>query len=125
MNLLANRVRQIKPSFTLDMVTRASELKSQGEDVINFSAGQPDFNTPENIRNAAWGGYPLNQDWDQFYSGQVEIANKNYETNNVFFDTFVCVRDLVAIGVIYPIPKDPSKIPPEQMSIMKKLMQPK
>ena len=53
MNLLANRVKQIKPSFTLDMVTRASELKNQGEDVINFSAGQPDFNTPENIRNAA------------------------------------------------------------------------
>ena len=53
MNLLANRVKQIKPSFTLDMVTRASELKNKGEDVINFSAGQPDFNTPENIRNAA------------------------------------------------------------------------
>ena len=53
MNLLANRVKQIKPSFTLDMVTRASDLKNQGEDVINFSAGQPDFNTPENIRKAA------------------------------------------------------------------------
>ena len=53
MNLLAKRVKQIKPSFTLDMVTRAAELKNQGKDVINFSAGQPDFNTPENIRNAA------------------------------------------------------------------------
>ena len=53
MNLLAKRVKQIKPSFTLDMVTRAAELRNQGEDVINFSAGQPDFNTPENIRNAA------------------------------------------------------------------------
>ena len=53
MNLLAKRVKQIKPSFTLDMVTRAAELKNQGKDVINFSAGQPDFNTPENIRKAA------------------------------------------------------------------------
>ena len=53
MNLLANRVKKIKPSFTLDMVTRAAELRNQGEDVINFSAGQPDFNTPENIRKAA------------------------------------------------------------------------
>ena len=53
MNLLAKRVKQIKTSFTLDMVTRAAELKNQGEDVINFSAGQPDFNTPENIRKAA------------------------------------------------------------------------
>ena len=53
MNLLAKRVKQIKPSFTLDMVSRAAELRNQGEDVINFSAGQPDFNTPENIRKAA------------------------------------------------------------------------
>ena len=53
MTLLANRVEQIKPSFTLDMVTRAAELKAQGIDVINFSAGQPDFNTPDNILKVA------------------------------------------------------------------------
>ena len=53
MDLLANRVKQIKPSFTLDMVTRAAELKAQGIDVINFSAGQPDFNTPDNIIKVA------------------------------------------------------------------------
>ena len=53
MTLLANRVEQIKPSFTLDMVTRAAELKNQGIDVINFSAGQPDFNTPDNIIKVA------------------------------------------------------------------------
>ena len=53
MDLLANRVKQIKPSFTLDMVTRATELKAQGIDVINFSAGQPDFNTPDNIIKVA------------------------------------------------------------------------
>jgi aspartate aminotransferase len=53
MTLLANRVEQIKPSFTLDMVTRAAELKAQGIDIINFSAGQPDFNTPDNIIKVA------------------------------------------------------------------------
>ena len=53
MTLLANRVEQIKPSFTLDMVTRAAELKAQGIAVINFSAGQPDFNTPDNIIKVA------------------------------------------------------------------------
>ena len=53
MTLLANRDEQIKPSFTLDMVTRAAELKAQGIDVINFSAGQPDFNTPDNIIKVA------------------------------------------------------------------------
>ena len=53
MTVFANRVKRVKPSFTLEMTSRAAELKAQGVDVINFSAGQPDFNTPKNIRNAA------------------------------------------------------------------------
>ena len=53
MTSFANRVHRVKPSFTLEMTSRAAELRAQGLDVINFSAGQPDFNTPENIRNAA------------------------------------------------------------------------
>ena len=53
MTSFANRVHRVKPSFTLEMTSRAAELRAQGVDVINFSAGQPDFNTPENIRNAA------------------------------------------------------------------------
>jgi aspartate aminotransferase len=50
---LAERVQRVKPSFTLEMTSRAAELKSQGVDVINFSAGEPDFNTPLHIREAA------------------------------------------------------------------------
>ena len=53
MTVLADRVERVKPSFTLEMTSRAAELISQGIDVINFSAGQPDFNTPKNIRDAA------------------------------------------------------------------------
>ena len=53
MTILAKRVEQIKPSFTLEMVSRAADLKSKGVDLINFSAGQPDFNTPKNIIDAA------------------------------------------------------------------------
>ena len=53
MTNFSDRVRRVKPSFTLEMTSRAAELRAQGVDVINFSAGQPDFNTPENIRNAA------------------------------------------------------------------------
>ena len=49
----ADRVDKVKPSFTLEMTSRAAELKHQGYNVVNFSAGQPDFNTPENIINAA------------------------------------------------------------------------
>ena len=53
MTVLADRVERVKPSFTLEMTSRAAELVSQGVDVIDFSAGQPDFNTPLNIRKAA------------------------------------------------------------------------
>jgi len=48
----ASRVAKIQPSLTLEMATRATELKEQGEDVINFSVGEPDFNTPTHIREA-------------------------------------------------------------------------
>ena len=51
--IFADRVKKIKPSFTLEMTSRAAELKHAGYDVINFSAGQPDFNTPDNIIGAA------------------------------------------------------------------------
>ena len=50
---LADRVNKVKPSFTLEMTSRAAELTYAGHDVINFSAGQPDFNTPDNIISAA------------------------------------------------------------------------
>ena len=46
-------VEKIKPSFTLQMTSRAAELRAQGEDVINFGVGEPDFNTPNYIKNAA------------------------------------------------------------------------
>ena len=45
----SNLVEKIKPSFTLQMTARAAELRAQGEDVINFGVGEPDFNTPDHI----------------------------------------------------------------------------
>ena len=54
---LADRVNKVRPYFTLEMTSRAAELKYAGHDVINFSAGQPDFNTPENIISAAKTAY--------------------------------------------------------------------
>jgi len=46
---LANRVHKVQPSFTLQMATRAAEMRAEGIDVINFSVGEPDFNTPSHI----------------------------------------------------------------------------
>ena len=50
---LSNRVKRVKPSFTLQMATKAAEMRDEGIDVINFSVGEPDFNTPEHIIDAA------------------------------------------------------------------------
>src|SRR4051794_56459 len=50
---LADRTSLIKPSVTLAIAAQAGMLRSQGIDVINFSAGEPDFDTPERIKTAA------------------------------------------------------------------------
>jgi aspartate aminotransferase len=50
---LATRVAQIKPSETLAITAKANALKAEGRDVISFGAGEPDFDTPANIKQAA------------------------------------------------------------------------
>ena len=49
---LADRVHKVQPSFTLQMATVAAEMRAEGVDVINFSVGEPDFNTPPHIIRA-------------------------------------------------------------------------
>ncbi|MBS4203153.1 pyridoxal phosphate-dependent aminotransferase [Bacillus sp. FJAT-49754] len=51
---LANRVGALTPSSTLAITAKAKELKSQGLDIIGLGAGEPDFNTPANIIEAAY-----------------------------------------------------------------------
>jgi aspartate aminotransferase len=53
MTLLANRLTRISPSPTLAMSARAAELKAQGQNIINLSTGEPDFDTPDHIKQAA------------------------------------------------------------------------
>ena len=50
---LATRVAKIKPSETLAITAKANALKAEGRDVISFGAGEPDFDTPANIKQAA------------------------------------------------------------------------
>ncbi len=49
---IANRAKAIKPSPTLSVSTKATELKNKGIDVINFGVGEPDFDTPDYIKQA-------------------------------------------------------------------------
>lgn len=51
--LLSQRVGRIKPSPTLAVTAKAAELKAQGKDVLSLGAGEPDFDTPEHIKDAA------------------------------------------------------------------------
>ncbi|MBU3215493.1 pyridoxal phosphate-dependent aminotransferase [Clostridium estertheticum] len=51
--IFSKKAEQISPSVTLDITSRAKEMKADGIDVIIFGAGEPDFDTPKNIQNAA------------------------------------------------------------------------
>ena len=53
MNILSNRILNMAESETLAMTAKARELKAQGKDVISLSIGEPDFNTPEIVKEAA------------------------------------------------------------------------
>jgi aspartate aminotransferase len=51
--MVSERARAINPSLTLSITATAKRLKSEGKDVVNFGAGEPDFPTPQNIKMAA------------------------------------------------------------------------
>jgi aspartate aminotransferase len=50
---LSNSIKRIKPSATMAVTQKARELKAAGKDIIGLGAGEPDFDTPENIKKAA------------------------------------------------------------------------
>ena len=53
MSIVSNNLKKIKPSPTLAVTQKARELKAAGKDVIGLGAGEPDFDTPDNIKQAA------------------------------------------------------------------------
>ena len=53
MSIVSNNLKRIKPSPTLAVTQKARELKAAGKDVISLGAGEPDFDTPDNIKQAA------------------------------------------------------------------------
>ncbi len=53
MSIVSNSLKRIKPSPTIAVTTKAREMKAAGKDVIGLGAGEPDFDTPDNIKEAA------------------------------------------------------------------------
>ena len=53
MSIVSNNLKRIKPSPTMAVTQKAKELKASGKDIIGLGAGEPDFDTPDNIKQAA------------------------------------------------------------------------
>ena len=87
---IAQRVNKINPSFTLQMATKAADMRSRGVDVINFSVGEPDFNTPKHIRDAA--KEALDQGYTKYTAGpgmielRQAICEKLKRENKISYD---------------------------------------
>jgi len=63
-NTLSDRLNKLSPSATLAMSQKSSELKAQGIDIINMSVGEPDYNTPDHIKEA--GKKAIDENWTRY-----------------------------------------------------------
>ncbi len=93
-NLISKRLELIKPSPTLVVTAKAKALKAEGKDVIGLGAGEPDFDTPENVKQAAYDAiksgktkYTPVDGIPELKEAIVKKFNKenrlNYELNNI------------------------------------------
>ena len=51
MSIVSNSLKRIKPSPTIAVTSKAREMRAAGKDVIGLGAGEPDFDTPDNIKD--------------------------------------------------------------------------
>ncbi|TDS11529.1 aspartate aminotransferase [Maribacter caenipelagi] len=89
-NQLSDRINSVTPSATLEMAAKARELRAQGKDIIGLSLGEPDFNTPDYIKDAAI--QAVNDDYNSYtpVDGYVElkkaIITKFKRDNNLSYE---------------------------------------
>ena len=88
--MLSHRIKNIAPSATLAIDAKAKQLKKEGNDVVIFGAGEPDFNTPENIKQAAIRAINNNITRYTPVGGMIElkkaVADKFKRSNNIAYD---------------------------------------
>ncbi|MBV1875416.1 MAG: aminotransferase class I/II-fold pyridoxal phosphate-dependent enzyme, partial [Cycloclasticus sp.] len=72
---LSQRVQRIKPSPTLAVTARAASLRAAGQDIIGLGAGEPDFDTPEHIKQAARDAINAGKTKYTAVDGTVELKN--------------------------------------------------
>ncbi len=99
MTTLANRIQYLAESETLAMSRKSRELKAEGHDVINLSLGEPDFYTPDYIKNAAKEGIDQNFTFYSPVAGYEDlrkaICTKLKRDNNLDYD---CNQVVVSTG---------------------------
>ncbi len=99
MNKLSDRINNLSTSATLAMAAKARELRANGKDIIGLSLGEPDFNTPDFIKNAAINA--INEDYNSYspVDGYVElkeaIITKFKRDNNL---TYTAPQIVVSTG---------------------------
>jgi aspartate aminotransferase len=119
--LLSKRVLDIKPSETIAITAKAKELKKAGLKIVNLSAGEPDFPTPENIKNEAFKAMKENFTYYTSASGIPELKNevsrKLKEVNKIFYKPEeICVsagakQGLYAVMQVILNPEDEVLLP--------------
>ncbi len=98
MNIIANRLSRIKPSMTVGINNKANALRSEGKDILVLAAGEPDFDTPLNIRKAALEA--MEQGLTRYVPGkgtpalQKAIISKFKNDNNIDYS-----EDEIMVGV--------------------------
>ena len=91
MDLLSKRINSLPISATLSMAAKARELKNNGVDIIGLSLGEPDFNTPEFIKDAAINA--VNDNWnsyspvDGYLDLKAAICNKFKRDNGISYES--------------------------------------
>ena len=94
---LSDRVNKVKPSFTLEMTSRAAELRSKGVNVINLSVGEPDFNTPEHIIQAGKDAMDELASQTQEFFQNKELKSK-YFTKQIAFNAIPHIDSFLEDG---------------------------
>ena len=97
-NQLSDRINSVTPSATLEMAAKARELRAEGKDIIGLSLGEPDFNTPDYIKETAIKA--VNEDYNSYtpVDGYVDLKkaiitkfkrdnNLNYEPAQIVVST--------------------------------------
>lgn len=102
---VSKRAQAVPPSATMAVTTRAKEMKAQGIDVVGFGAGEPDFDTPDFIKQAAIAALKAGQTKYTATSGTIElrkaISEKLKRENNLDYKPEQIIVNIGAKHSVY------------------------